>query len=70
MMVYQVFLQRMARIRCFAAELPLSQLLGAQVSMPVARVEGLPVGLSFIGPAGSDERLLELAESLVAVLAA
>ena len=43
---------------------------GAKVSLPVARVDGLPVGLSLIGPAGSDERLLELAEDLAAVLAA
>ncbi len=32
-----------------------------QVSMPLARVDGLPVGLSLIGPPGSDERLLEAA---------
>jgi hypothetical protein len=35
-----------------------------QVSMPVARVDGLPVGLSLIGPPGSDESLLELAERI------
>ncbi len=36
----------------------------SQVSLPVAQVGGLPVGLSLIGPRGSDERLLELSESL------
>lgn len=40
--------------------------LGAlpQVSLPIARVGGLPVGLSLIGPPGSDESLLELAERI------
>ena len=32
-----------------------------QISLPVARVSGLPVGLSLVGSAGSDERLLEVA---------
>ncbi len=40
----------------------------AQVSLPLAQVDGLPVGLSLIGPAGADERLLELAERLAAAL--
>jgi amidase len=35
-----------------------------QVSIPAALVEGCPVGLSFIGSAGSDETLLELAVRL------
>ena len=35
-----------------------------QLSMPLARVGGLPVGLSLIGPAGSDELLLELGASI------
>jgi amidase len=34
--------------------------------MPIARVDGLPVGLSLIGPPGSDESLLELAERIAA----
>ena len=32
-----------------------------QISVPAATVEGLPVGLSLVGPAGADEGLLELA---------
>lgn len=32
-----------------------------QVSIPAAHVDGLPVGLSLLGAAGADERLLELA---------
>ena len=38
----------------------------SQISMPLARVGGLPVGLSLIGPPGSDESLLELAEKIAA----
>jgi len=33
-----------------------------QVSLPVAGVRGLPVGLSLVGGPGSDEGLLEIAE--------
>lgn len=39
-----------------------------QVNVPIADVEGLPVGLGLIGPPGSDEDLLELTEQLLAVL--
>ena len=40
-----------------------------QVSLPVASVEGgLPVGLGIVGPPGSDEELLLLAEQLMAIL--
>ena len=35
-----------------------------QVSLPLARVEGCPLGLGLIGPRGSDQRLLALAEAL------
>lgn len=42
---------------------------GLQVSVPIARVDGLPVGLGLIGPPGSDEALLELSEQLMEVLA-
>ena len=35
-----------------------------QVSLPAAEVEGCPVGLSFIGWAGGDEALLDLAVTL------
>ncbi|KAF8058363.1 AMI1 [Scenedesmus sp. PABB004] len=39
-----------------------------QVSLPFARVEGLPVGLSLIGPPGGDELLLQAAVRLAAAL--
>ncbi|KIY92167.1 amidase [Monoraphidium neglectum] len=35
-----------------------------QVSIPLARVDGLPVGLSLLGPPGADEALMLLAERL------
>jgi hypothetical protein len=38
-----------------------------QVSIPIARVDGAPVGLSFIGPPGSDEQLLQVAVKLDAL---
>ncbi|GFH13345.1 uncharacterized protein HaLaN_09210 [Haematococcus lacustris] len=54
--------QRMISLTCIAG------LTGApQVNLPVATVEGLPVGLSLLGPSGSDERLLELAERMFAL---
>ncbi len=40
-----------------------------QVNLPIAYVEGLPVGLGLLGPPGSDEDLLELTEKLMEVLA-
>lgn len=39
-----------------------------QVSLPVAKLPGGPVGLGIIGPRGSDEALLELAQNLSSVL--
>ena len=39
-----------------------------QVSLPVATVEGCPVGLGLIGPRGSDEELLRLTEQLLPIL--
>jgi amidase len=35
-----------------------------QVSIPAGRVNGCPVGLSLIGPPGSDRALLDLAVQL------
>jgi len=35
-----------------------------QVTIPLAKVDGLPVGLSLIGPRNSDEALLDLAHAL------
>lgn len=35
-----------------------------QVSLPIAQVGGCPVGLGLVGPRGSDEALLSLAEKL------
>lgn len=39
-----------------------------QISLPVATVDGAPVGLGLIGPPGSDEALLEVAVRLADVL--
>ena len=36
--------------------------------MPVMTVDGCPVGLSLVGPPGSDEKLMELAERLLPLL--
>ena len=38
-----------------------------QVSLPIVKVEGCPVGLSLMGPRGSDEKLLQLTEKLMAL---
>ena len=40
-----------------------------QVHLPVAHVDGCPVGLGLLGPPGSDEALLHLTEQLMGVLA-
>jgi amidase len=42
--------------------------MGVQVTLPVAKVDGCPIGLSFMGPPGSDEQLLQLAVSLADAL--
>jgi amidase len=34
-----------------------------QVNLPVARVDGGPVGLSILGAAGTDRMLLEIAQA-------
>lgn len=39
-----------------------------QVSLPVATVDGLPVGVGLIGPAGSDESLLAISKQLMHIL--
>lgn len=39
-----------------------------QVNLPVATVDGCPVGLGLIGPRRSDEDLLRLAEELEPIL--
>jgi Asp-tRNA(Asn)/Glu-tRNA(Gln) amidotransferase A subunit family amidase len=39
-----------------------------QVTIPLAAVDGLPVGFSLIGPAGSDEQLLDVAVQLTAAV--
>jgi Asp-tRNA(Asn)/Glu-tRNA(Gln) amidotransferase A subunit family amidase len=41
-----------------------------QVTIPLAKVDGLPVGLSLLGPAGTDEALMELAERVAAAATA
>ena len=35
-----------------------------QVSLPLAMLDGLPLGLSLVGPRGADTALLELARVL------
>ena len=35
-----------------------------QVTLPLAQVESCPVGLSLVGPPGSDEQLIDLAQRL------
>ncbi|EIE22650.1 amidase [Coccomyxa subellipsoidea C-169] len=57
------FRKRLISLTCIAG---LSGL--PQVSLPVAKVEGCPVGLGLIGPRGSDEALLRLTEQLEPVL--
>ena len=37
-----------------------------QLSMPLGRREGAPLGLSLLGPAGSDRSLIALAERIAA----
>jgi amidase len=39
-----------------------------EVTLPVGRVEGAPVGLSLVAGAGRDQALLALAERLAPVL--
>ncbi len=56
---YESFRARVMRLTCLAG---LSGL--PQVSIPVGTVSGCPVGLSFIGWAGADEALLDLAVRL------
>lgn len=36
-----------------------------QVSLPLAEIDGLPLGLSLVGPRGSDEQLLRMARTLM-----
>lgn len=40
-----------------------------QVTLPVVTVDGCPVGLSMVGPRGSDEQLLALTAKLMPMLA-
>ncbi len=37
----------------------------AQISLPLAEIDGLPLGLSLVGPRGSDMQLLALARELI-----
>jgi amidase len=53
-----------ARITCLAAHGGLTGV--PQVSVPGARVDGLPVGLSIIGAPGSDAMLVAVARALEA----
>ncbi|HUC49206.1 MAG TPA: amidase [Xanthobacteraceae bacterium] len=62
--VQVAFRERTLALTCVAS---LTRL--PQVNLPVARVDGCPVGLSLIGAPRSDEHLLALAEKLSARLA-
>jgi hypothetical protein len=42
--------------------------IALQVTIPLASVDSLPAGFSLIGPAGSDEQLLEVAVQLTAAV--
>ncbi|KAK9904266.1 hypothetical protein WJX75_008073 [Coccomyxa subellipsoidea] len=57
------FRKRLISLTCIAG---LSGL--PQVSVPVAKVDGCPIGLGLIGPRGSDEALLRLTEQLEPLL--
>lgn len=46
---------------------PISR-MALQVSVPIAKVDGCPVGLSLMGPKGSDEKLLQLTKELMPIL--
>ncbi|KAL3161478.1 hypothetical protein ABBQ32_010359 [Trebouxia sp. C0010 RCD-2024] len=58
-----LFRSRLLSLTCIAG-------LGGlpQVSLPIAKVNGCPVGLSLISPKGSDERLLQVTEKLMQIL--
>ena len=62
-----------SRTRFYRHALALGSLAGhaglPQVVMPLAEVDGLPLGVSFISAGGNDERLLALAQALQATLA-
>jgi amidase len=57
----QIFRERALSILCIAG---LSGL--PQVTMPLARLDGCPLGLSLIGPRGADRALIDLALRLAA----
>lgn len=61
---------RAERNRALALLCPAGLARLAQVSLPVGRVDGAPVGLSLIGPPGSDRRLLALVEEIAGDLPA
>ena len=61
--VHEAFRVRAMRMTCIAG---LSGL--PQISLPIGTIGGCPVGLSFIGWAGGDEALLDLAVKLSRIL--
>jgi amidase len=56
---FDAYRTRVMRLTCIAG-------LGGlpQISIPIGTVDGCPIGLSFIGWAGGDEALLDLAVAL------
>ncbi len=53
---------------CRQYEKPPNHIHCAQVNIPIATVDGCPVGLGIIGPTHSDEALLKLTQQLAAQL--
>ncbi|EFL88756.1 amidase [Ahrensia sp. R2A130] len=56
----QAFRERALRLLCLSGNSGLPQ-----ITLPLATVHGAPLGVSIIGPRGSDRRLVRIAEALV-----
>lgn len=59
----QSLLSRIVRLTCIAGSTGVPQ-----ISLPLAEVDGLPVGLSLMGAKGSDELLISFAREITAAL--
>jgi aspartyl-tRNA(Asn)/glutamyl-tRNA(Gln) amidotransferase subunit A len=58
--------RRRVRPALLSCAVPISQLDGPQISVPIGRREGLPVGLQLIGRPGSESLLLRIAAAVEA----
>ena len=56
----QAFRERALRLLCLSGNSGLPQ-----ITLPLATVYDAPLGVSIIGPRGSDRRLVRIAEALV-----